>query len=1056
MRRLSNPNVVALPIALIAAAWARLYGSSQPMLRQRAQWRARAVRRFSRFPIFLAAAFLPVASAPCWAQTNFGSVNIGASAESTVTLTLPGAATLGSISVVTQGATGLDFTNAGKGTCAAGASYSAGQTCTVEATFKPAYAGARFGAALLKDGSGVVIATGFLAGVGVGPQIAYGLNAPIVINPIVDGENLGKPSGVAVDGAGNLYIADYQNDRVMVVPADGGAATAIDPPVYGQYGEGLIDPAGVVVDGAGNLYITELEGNQVAEVPAGNGAPTAFDPTVNGKALDYPCGLAVDGAGNLYVANVDVGIVVEVPADGSSLIAINPTVNGKALDFPVTLALDSAGDLFIGDKFNNRIVEVPAGGGAPTAIDPTVDGVSLNQPYGVAVDAAGDLFIADAGNNRVVEIPASGGAPFAINTTAQGQGLDAPINIALDAAGDLFIADSNNNRVVEVQSSQPSPLSFAVTSVGSISSDSPQPVQVENIGNLPLTFPIPSTGNDPSISAGFTLDSSGASACPLVTPSSSAPGVLDAGASCLLPVSFKPASSGSKSGTLILTDNNLNSASPGYANQSILLEGGFPPVASISAASISFGYQQVGSTNSLDQVTLTNTGGAVMSIASISVTGANASSFQFQNTCGSSLPVAASCLIYGHFTPTVVGPLTAAIAIADNATGSPQTIPLTGTGVDPTTVTVTTSSSSITAAQPLTVTVAVGGGTTNSTATGSVTLTIGSYGSQPATLSNGSVTFSIPPGSLTVGTDSIVAFYTPDLPGSAIYTNLTGSSSVIVIAAPAPASATGAASAITANSATLTGTVNPNGTDTHYWFLYGTNNTLSGASQTPSVDLGSSTAAGPVTASISGLSASTTFYFQAVAESSAGTTVGVIESFTTTAPPNFSIAGTSITVSPGATSGNSAAITLTPLFGFTGAVNLSCAITPAAASDPPACSLQPASVTISGTASQTATLIVSTTAATALNKPSPLFWPSAGGAVAACILWFGIPGRRKLRTTLGMLALLLALAGGVFACGGSSGGVPSNPGTTAGTYTINVTGISGSTAATDQVTLTIQ
>jgi hypothetical protein len=1021
------------------------------------------MRKLSQFPIFLAA-FLPFVSATSWAQTNFGSVNIGSSAASTVTLTVQSAGTLGSISVVTQGAAGLDFTNAGTGTCVVGASYSAGQTCTVAVTFKPAYAGARYGAALLKDGSGDVIATGFVAGIGVGPQIAYGLKAPIAIDPIVDGDNLSRPSGVAVDGTGKLFIADYGNDRVVEVPADGSAPIAIDPPVSSEYGVGLIDPAGVVVDGAGNLYISLLETNQVAEVPAGNGAPTVFDPTVNGKALDYPCGVAVDGAGNLFIANVDVGFVVEVPANGGAPIAINPTVNGVALDFPVTLALDSAGDLFIGDKFNNRVVEVPAGGGAPIAIAPTVNGVSLYQPYGVAVDAAGDLFIADAGNNRVVEVPAGGGAPTVVNTAANGLALDAPINIALDAAGDLYIADSNNNRVVEVPSSRPSALSFVSTPAGSTSSDSPQTAQLQNIGNAPLTFPIPSTGNNPSISANFTLDSSGASACPLMTPGSSAPGTLPAGASCLLPVSFQPASAGSVSGTLSLTDNNLNAAAPGYANQSIALSGGYPPLASLSATSIPFGYQQVGTTNALDQVTLTNTGGAVMSIASIVVTGANASSFEFLNTCGSSLAPGANCLIYGHFTPTAEGPLTAVVTITDNASGSPQTVTLTGTGVNPTTVTVTPSSSTITTVQPLTVTVAVGGGTTNSTPTGTVTLTVGSFTSASITLSNGSATIGLPAGSLTVGTDSIVAFYTPDLAGSAIYTTASGSSSVIVTAAPAPTATTGAASAITANSATMAATVNPNGTDTHYWFLYGTSNTLSGASQTPSMDLGSAAVADSVTASVSGLSASTTYYFQAVAQNSTGSTSGTINSFTTTPPPAFSLTGgTPLAIAPGAATGNSSTITLTPSNGFTGVVTLSCAITPAAATDPATCSI-PASVSISGATAQTATLTVNTTAATtALNKSSKslkLFWPSTGSAVLACALLFGIPSRRRSwRSMFGLMLLLVALTSGVLSCGGGSkgsGGSGGNPGTQAGNYTVTIIGISGTTTETGQVALTVQ
>jgi len=100
-------------------------------------------------------------------------------------------------------------------------------------------------------------------------------------------------------------------------------------------------------------------------------------------------------------------------------------------------------------------------------------------------------------------------------------------------------------------------------------------------------------------------------------------------------------------------------------------------------------------------------------------------------------------------------------------------------------------------------------------------------------------------------------------------------------AAPLPTATTGAASAITATSATLVGAVNPNGTDTHAWFLNGANSTLSGASQTSSQDLGSGTAASPVSANISGLSSGTAYYFQLVAQSSAGTSYGSIQPFTT-------------------------------------------------------------------------------------------------------------------------------------------------------------------------------
>jgi hypothetical protein len=182
------------------------------------------------------------------------------------------------------------------------------------------------------------------------------------------------------------------------------------------------------------------------------------------------------------------------------------------------------------------------------------------------------------------------------------------------------------------------------------------------------------------------------------------------------------------------------------------------------------------------------------------------------------------------------------------------------------------------------------------------------------------------------------------------------------------------------------------------------------------------------------------------------------------APPSFALTNSSgITVSPGATTGNTSTISVTPSGGFTGAVAMTCAITssPSGASDPPTCSLAASSVTISGTTAQTDVLTVSTTpATTSLNRPASPFWPSTGGAVLALVFLFGIPARwRRGRSMLGLLVLFLSIA--AIGCGGGSGGGgggggTSNPGTTAGTYSVTVTGTPASgTAETTVVTLTV-
>jgi sugar lactone lactonase YvrE len=1014
------------------------------------------------------AAGLAIAAATASAQTNFGVVNLGASATSTATVTIPVPATPASIAVVMQGASGLDFTNAGGGSCAIGTNYGTGQSCTVQIEFRPLYSGARYGAALVLDASGNVIASAALEGNGVGPQVAFGGGSAIAFAPMANGVAFNDPFDPAVDGNGNLYITDQNNSRVVELPAGGGAPIAIDPVVPVVGGKGLVHPGGVAVDGAGNLYISDLDRNIIVEVAAIGGAATVINPMVNGIGLHYPCGMVIDGAGDLYIADVDNGRVVEVPAGGGTPIAIDPLVDGEKLSYPVTLALDSAGDLFIADLFADRVVEVAANGGATSAIDPTVNGQSLHLPYGVAVDAARDLFIADA-DNRIVEIPAGGGAATAIAPTVNGVAIDDPIGISLDGAGDLIIADSLNNRIVEVERGQPPAINFAATAAGTISSDSPQTVTVENIGNASLTFPVPSSGVNPAISSNFTLNGSVASACPALTAGSAQPGSLAAGASCVLPISFQPVASGTVYGSLTLTDSNLNAAAPGYATQTIALSGA-APIATISATMLAFGPQQVQTASAPQQVTLTNSGSAALTITNIAVAGRNSSAFVFPNPCGTSLAPGANCAISGQLTPAAAGPMAATLSITDNASGSPQMIGLSGLGVYPVTVTVTPSALNVTTAQAFTVTVAVGGANGEPTPTGSIKLTSGTYTLGTAALAGGSATINIIPGTLAAGTDNINAAYTPDNTSALLYASGTGENSVTVTAsstANVPATATAVATAVTASTATLAGIVNPNGSDTHTWFLWGTSSSLAGASQTATQDLGATAGSDAVTAPISGLAASTTYYYQAVAQNSLGTTSGAIFSFSTDPAPYFQmVTGAPLSVAPGATSGNTSTVSVTPWYGFTGAVSLSCAITPTAASDPPTCSV-PATVTVSGTTAQTATLMVSTTApTTAANRRLRMPWQGAakeatGAALAWVALLFVPRRRRSWLALLAWVALFAAMTG--MGCGGGSstgsgggGGGQTNPGTTAGTYTVTITGMSGGMTETGTVALTVQ
>jgi hypothetical protein len=185
--------------------------------------------------------------------------------------------------------------------------------------------------------------------------------------------------------------------------------------------------------------------------------------------------------------------------------------------------------------------------------------------------------------------------------------------------------------------------------------------------------------------------------------------------------------------------------------------------------------------------------------------------------------------------------------------------------------------------------------------------------------------------------------------------------------------------------------------------------------------------------------------------------------------PTIAITGTPVSVAPGATSGNTSTITVTPGGGFTGSVTLTAAVTSSSvgAVYPPTFGFGSTSpVNITGTTAGSATLTVSTTAPdiSSLAYPNRLGvpWYAASGAALACVLFFGIPARRRTRwqNMLGMLALLLTLAGSLIACGGGGGGGDHDgdniAGTTPGTYTVTVTGTSGATTGTGTFTLTIQ
>ena len=468
---------------------------------------------------------------------SFGNINVCPSGVSTpapcnntVSFSYNAAATtnFGATQVVTQGITGLDFSLGSGGTCTG--TVSAGNSCIVNVNFAPLAPGLRTGAVKLFDSGASLLTTAPIQGIGQGPEIAFGPGTQAMVASGLDG-----PREIALDGAGDIFIAQDLNNQVVELPAGRGTPTTV--------GSGLSSPYGVAVDGAGDIFIADTGNNRVVELPAGGGPQTTV-----ASGLNFPLGVTVDGAGDLFIADTNNNQVLELPAGGDPQRTV-----ASGLNNPNTVVVDSAGDVFIVDS-NSQLVEIPAGC-ASSACQTSV-GTGLSNPRGAAVDAAGDVFIGDTYNSRVVEVPA-GCTSVACQTTV-GSGLGYPWGVAVDPAGDVFITDTNDGEIVEVNRSQlPSP-SFALTNVSSTSTDSPQLVSVQNVGNQPLTGSLVL-----NLGANFTQN---------LTPDCSGGFSLAPGATCSESFSFTPQSTGYLTGTAAFSDNTLN-LSPLVVLQTVNLSG---------------------------------------------------------------------------------------------------------------------------------------------------------------------------------------------------------------------------------------------------------------------------------------------------------------------------------------------------------------------------------------------------------------------------------------------------------------------------------------------------
>ncbi|MCY3022432.1 MAG: HYR domain-containing protein, partial [Planctomycetota bacterium] len=318
--------------------------------------------------------------------------------------------------------------------------------------------------------------------------------------------SLSSPEGVAVDGSGNLYIADKYNSRVRKRDAMSGAiSTYAGNGSWEFYGDGgpatsaaIGYPSAVALSGSGNLFIADFMNMRVRKVDsmgtistvAGNGnwGYSGDNVVATSTSLGYVTGLAADWGSNLFIADTSNNRIRRV--DSMTRIITTVAGNGTAgysgdggpatsatLNRPSGVLLDGSGNLYIADNGNHRIRKVNgmsqtittvAGNGTAgfSGDGATATLASLNGPIAVALDWAGSLYIVDTGNHRIRKVDAWSNTISTVagdgNSSYYGDGGPAPLaalnypnGVAVNSSdGTLYVADRDNNRIRRVGSDQ--------------------------------------------------------------------------------------------------------------------------------------------------------------------------------------------------------------------------------------------------------------------------------------------------------------------------------------------------------------------------------------------------------------------------------------------------------------------------------------------------------------------------------------------------------------------------------------------------------------------------
>jgi sugar lactone lactonase YvrE len=327
--------------------------------------------------------------------------------------------------------------------------------------------------------------------------LAGAAGSPGSMNGTGTAAHFNNPSGVAVDSAGNVYVTEVWSNTIRKITPAGEVTTLAGAVVETGSTDGtgtaarFYNPSDVAVDGAGNVYVADL-GNYVirkitpsAEVTTLAGAPLLREESTDGTGAAarfyLPNGVAADRSGNIYVADTvnhtirkvtPAGVVTTLAGKPGSTGSTDGAGNTARFNFPRGAAVDHAGNIYVADTENHTIRKVtPAGvvttlagtAGMTGITDGTGTAARFNRPNGVAVDSAGNVYVADTGNHTIRKITPAGEVTTLAGTAGVSGSLNStialtarfyePTGVAVDSAGNVYVADKYNHTIRKIDAS---------------------------------------------------------------------------------------------------------------------------------------------------------------------------------------------------------------------------------------------------------------------------------------------------------------------------------------------------------------------------------------------------------------------------------------------------------------------------------------------------------------------------------------------------------------------------------------------------------------------------